>query len=293
MSLDPHAVRVANEKLWAQFPELKGRSLTAGSGDAGYRDAWNAFYREAHNAEPPAPLIGPVQVQTPPSSEVVEPCSLPTKHGLPKELFDPTGYVVSPLQQQYFDSMDALSRKYPKINQRLNDAVQDEFYNGWFGDIHSAASVDREKIESVLSRLYARAGLTEAEFKTLHYGRNFYQTDVPTLEAVQSRPWKEAGSKNFHTIRTDGTMSKEIGDVVEKYVNTKTGEEFVFVNEYGVNSVVLIDGINDGTYNFGVKQKSQEHMILDVYPWILWGTSADDPTTFEQRLEMWDASSPI
>src|SRR5262249_45634498 len=45
--LDPDAVKAANEKLWAEFPELNGRQLTMQDGDYKYRRAW----REAYTGE--------------------------------------------------------------------------------------------------------------------------------------------------------------------------------------------------------------------------------------------------
>src|SRR5947209_13345706 len=43
--LDPAAVKAANERLWAEFPELKGRQLTMSESDHKYRCAWREAYQ--------------------------------------------------------------------------------------------------------------------------------------------------------------------------------------------------------------------------------------------------------
>lgn len=72
--LDPAAVRAANEKLWADHPELGGRQLTMAPDDAAYREAWIAAYAEASGgpaAAPPSPELG----------AVVAPCPAATTYG--------------------------------------------------------------------------------------------------------------------------------------------------------------------------------------------------------------------
>jgi hypothetical protein len=67
--LDPAAVKAANEKVWAEFPELKGRQLTMSDSDYKYRRAWREAYK------------GEVDKKTCPKKPVtsgsVVPCSTP------------------------------------------------------------------------------------------------------------------------------------------------------------------------------------------------------------------------
>ena len=44
--LDPNAVATANQQLWSQFPELKGRQLTPDD-DVKYRSYWMDQYEKA------------------------------------------------------------------------------------------------------------------------------------------------------------------------------------------------------------------------------------------------------
>ncbi len=55
MSLDPNAVRIANEQLWKAYPELKRRQLTVKPEEAEYRRAWWKYYSEAAAKKPPEP----------------------------------------------------------------------------------------------------------------------------------------------------------------------------------------------------------------------------------------------
>lgn len=296
MSLDPHSVRIANEKLWAAYPELKGRALSAGSEDAKFRDVWNAFYRTAYLAEAPTPSITPLAESITPNSSWCEECQsrLQPLHTLPKDLFDPDGYVVSPTTVKYYDEMEKYARSNPNFRNILLESVRKEFLlDGLVGMGMSANIPDKKKIEIFLARLANQAGIDIITLRISHYGRNIYQRHSPTYQEVQSAPWTLASKENFHTIQKNGVMSQEISEIIEKYVNEETGEEFVFVNEFGIKPIILNDGINDGTYNYGPIQFSHEHLILDIYPWILWGTSPDDPTTTDQRLKMWKESFGI
>src|SRR6516162_3741462 len=54
--LDPNAVATANQQLWSQFPELKGRQLTPDD-DIKYRSYWMDQYEKAGGAvQKPKPL---------------------------------------------------------------------------------------------------------------------------------------------------------------------------------------------------------------------------------------------
>jgi hypothetical protein len=59
MSLDPAAVKVANERLWAAHPELKRRALTSAPSDYAYRKEWQQHYQAASQKKPPPPPVTP------------------------------------------------------------------------------------------------------------------------------------------------------------------------------------------------------------------------------------------
>ena len=46
VSLIPKAVKYANTKLYAKFPELNGRKITNNISDKKYKEEWNKFYKE-------------------------------------------------------------------------------------------------------------------------------------------------------------------------------------------------------------------------------------------------------
>jgi len=71
----------------------------------------------------------------------------------------------------------------------------------------------------------------------------------------------------------DGTVNK-------KYVNID-GRETI-LSELG--SRVTRPDIK-GSYNFGSKPESWEHVVYDILPWIIWGNDRKDPTTSGQRLK--------
>lgn len=70
--LDPKAVAAANEKLWKNNPELRGRQLTMGPEDTAHRKEWMEHYREAaeQTPKPPPPETLPKPVSEPPPPAV-------------------------------------------------------------------------------------------------------------------------------------------------------------------------------------------------------------------------------
>ncbi|MET0649850.1 MAG: YiiX/YebB-like N1pC/P60 family cysteine hydrolase, partial [Pyrinomonadaceae bacterium] len=75
MSLDPNAVRLANQQLWKAHPELKGRALTTDPADAALRAEWHQYYKAATTASAPPPTTKPATpVLPPPSTPVVNSC---------------------------------------------------------------------------------------------------------------------------------------------------------------------------------------------------------------------------
>jgi hypothetical protein len=76
-SLDPKAVAAANQALWKNNPELKGRQLTAEPKDESYRQEWMQHYRDAEKQtpKPPPPKVEPKPiVEPPPAAAAGKPC---------------------------------------------------------------------------------------------------------------------------------------------------------------------------------------------------------------------------
>lgn len=64
--MDPNAVRIANQRLWAAHPELAGRQLTNDPTDAALRAEWRRHYQDATAASAPPPKAKPAPAPPPP-----------------------------------------------------------------------------------------------------------------------------------------------------------------------------------------------------------------------------------
>jgi hypothetical protein len=78
MSLDPNAVRLANERLWKAHPELGRRALTLDAADAALRAEWLRYYKDAASASAPPPAVKPAPVLPPPPVSAIAACPPPT-----------------------------------------------------------------------------------------------------------------------------------------------------------------------------------------------------------------------
>ena len=72
----------------------------------------------------------------------------------------------------------------------------------------------------------------------------------------------------------------------EKWTNDK-GEEYVF-NPSTNPPKLVTNSVNIGTYNFRPESDLAGHYLLDVLPYLLWGNSESDSTTFEERSRLFD-----
>lgn len=72
--LDLQAVAKADERFWAQHPELHKRALTSEPSDARYRSEWLKLYEQAEQESAiPAPSVLPKPVPPPPSVNATSP----------------------------------------------------------------------------------------------------------------------------------------------------------------------------------------------------------------------------
>lgn len=66
----------------------------------------------------------------------------------------------------------------------------------------------------------------------------------------------------------------------DNQVYTKdTGEEAVFDKD---GNLVTNDW-NKGSFNFGTYAKPIQKFELDIWPWLVWGNTREDPTSFDER----------
>lgn len=135
-----------------------------------------------------------------------------------------------------------------------------------------AKKMTQEELE-----LLARQVLPEMPSKKDHYNRNL----MMPAEALPCDPdearemgWNNGVAASCHQF-TSKTRSNQ------KWVSPDGRYEVIFDPE----GTKVIDADEDrGTYNFGDPSKDRMgHFVLDVIPWLIYGNSAADSTTFAQR----------
>lgn len=81
--------------------------------------------------------------------------------------------------------------------------------------------------------------------------------------------------KNTYEINIHRMRGEEDNQVYTK----NTGEEAVFDKD---GNLVTNDW-NHGSYNYGTYEKPIQKFELDIWPWLVWGNTREDPTTFDER----------
>ncbi|MEM8979610.1 MAG: peptidoglycan-binding domain-containing protein [Pseudomonadota bacterium] len=149
---------------------------------------------------------------------------------------------------------------------------------------------------SVMHEAAMLAGGDGELFRTMNYARNTQNGTHPTIEQILAvgSQWKEAkdSAKEFHRIGYDSP------DDVRKFTHPD-GREAVFARAPNSGQwVKMQDGTNDATYNLvngSVTDRNDfyQHMLLDVVPWIVYGVSPEDQTSFTDRLTAFEKSGPL
>ena len=81
---------------------------------------------------------------------------------------------------------------------------------------------------------------------------------------------KFAYENNIHKMRNEN----------DNVVYTKeTGEEAVF----NKNGDLVTNDWNRGSFNYGKYEQPINKFLLDIWPWLVWGNTKNDPTTFDER----------
>lgn len=107
-------------------------------------------------------------------------------------------------------------------------------------------------------------GLTALEIKT--------EKKIPAKKlAAINYILKNTYENNIHKMRD------EDGNVV---YTKSTGEEAVFDQE----GKLVTNDWNRGSFNYGTYDKPIQKFELDIWPWMVWGNTVEDPTTFDERL---------
>ncbi|WP_272011539.1 peptidoglycan-binding domain-containing protein [Roseovarius sp. ZX-A-9] len=133
-------------------------------------------------------------------------------------------------------------------------------------------------------------------FRIMNYARNSKNGEHPSIGTVlaSGSSWQEVDdkAKEFHVIGYDNP------DDVRKFTHPD-GREAVFFRDQPTGQwEIMHDGTNDATYNLvngslTSRNDFYQHMLLDVVPWIVYGVSPDDQTSFKDRLETFEQSGPL
>jgi hypothetical protein len=84
--------------------------------------------------------------------------------------------------------------------------------------------------------------------------------------------------RNTYEINTHKMRGENENQV---YIDNEGHQEAV----YDKNGNLVTNSYNQGSYNYAsVEDEPIQHFLLDIAPWLKWGNTRDDPTSFEERL---------
>lgn len=93
-------------------------------------------------------------------------------------------------------------------------------------------------------------------------------------------PTERLSAINFILKNTyENNIHKMRGEEDNKVYTKDTGEEAVFDKD---GNLVTNDW-NKGSYNYGTYDKPIQKFELDIWPWLVWGNTRTDPTSFAER----------
>ena len=138
-------------------------------------------------------------------------------------------------------------------------------------------------IKTQMDLVLIRLGLTEKQFKEIHFARNNKQKSDVNYSDIS------ASDSGFRKLPSEKSIFHQIGrgnENNEKWTNNK-GEEYVF-NPSTNPPKLVTNAANIGTYNYRPESDVMGHYVSDVLPYLLWGNSESDPTTFEERIRLYE-----
>ena len=127
----------------------------------------------------------------------------------------------------------------------------------------------------------ATGGISKKE----HYARNQYNTDLPQteremLQLVKKGEWIRSKKSEAACHQNNVTDGCENG----KYISKDGHREVVYSREEGHIGEIVTNDEDMGTYNFAsYKDDPAGHVKKDLIPWLIWGNTPDDKTTFIER----------
>lgn len=158
----------------------------------------------------------------------------------------------------------------------------------------------KEDIINILTPYINEIGISVEEFKYFHYNRNQFNANHKLEELIDIYTGVE--KEGFSKLSPDKTIFHQIGDNESenfKIVSEDGKSEYIIrYNIFSQKYEIVDDEVNKGTYNIynpegGLAKKGAKHFLWDVLPWLLWGNSEEDSTTYEYRLTLSQLGSAI
>lgn len=118
-------------------------------------------------------------------------------------------------------------------------------------------------------------GLNRNQQKITHYGRNFFQSYLPPKAPTKSPMWKKTPGKAIAH-----NLAGEKGNVDYRGQKLKVGHQAI----YNSNNNLVTSEENKGTFDFRTPG-SIEHYTLDIKPWLIYGNSPRDTTSYQERTD--------
>lgn len=134
-----------------------------------------------------------------------------------------------------------------------------------------AALTAQENILSVFENSYAEEDLEVClknglEKLDVNLKQALPDANLRAIHFILKNTWEV----NIHRMRGEE----------ENQVYTKdTGEEAVFDKDGNL----VTNAWNQGSFNYGKYEMPIQKFELDIWPWLIWGNTRDDPTTFDER----------
>ena len=122
------------------------------------------------------------------------------------------------------------------------------------------------------------------------FEKSYEEKDLKTclkngLEKLNIKLDSEISSEKLSAINFilkntfENNIHKMRGEEDNKVYTKNTGEEAVFDKD----GKLVTNDWNQGSFNYGTYEKPINKFEVDIWPWLIWGNTRNDPTTFDER----------
>jgi hypothetical protein len=191
-----------------------------------------------------------------------------------------------------FDTREILTRLQVKLNdvKLPNLSALDDFKN-----------TSEKEMKTYFLSFLNQTGISENEFKYLHYNRNKLQKKTaPPINEIYDFE-KNIGKSGFKKLSDEKSIFHQVGEYNSqnwKFVRVNSdgsSEEYVYRKILNNKNEevwdIVADPVNVGTFNIVDESvaagyfsaKGIPHVVWDVLPYLIWGNSQGDKTRYEWR----------